>query len=183
MLCTMDAGGNESPWMKCFNKGDALFEKAEFKVALERYCNALKLLKAEGDIDQGVILNRIGKCFQMMERLDEAVEHFSKVLPLVESDPALVATTLRNLCSVHVVKCNWREARELAQRRFDITAKLGNDSEHVYSHDSLAEIAFGEKKFEEALSWCEKGLKLAKDDLARSLLLNIASLACDELEV
>jgi tetratricopeptide (TPR) repeat protein len=80
-------GSYHSPGRDAFDKGESLIKKSGYKLAIDSFKNASTLLKAEGKVaGQGFCYSRMGECYVVQDKVDEAIECFELALPLLESE-------------------------------------------------------------------------------------------------
>lgn len=155
-------------------KGDALFEKGDYKQALNSYINAENILTSQfqvPDADLAQVYNNIGRCYMAAEDVYRAAEYYQKALEirmaLFGTNHAKVADSFNNLGNCALYLGVLSQAYQYYGQSLDIRTKLFG-RQHVDVASSLNNLGYCQievKAYAKAIDFFLESLQIREDTL------------------
>jgi adenylate cyclase len=136
------------------------------QAAIDYYQRLLPLLPAG---EQAYVLCRSGEVLTLVGHYDEALERYDKALNLVESGAALtgkgcqLADLCRKIADVYERRSEYDRALEWLDKGLSHIGDEGPMIEHANIYLLWAGVSFRQRRLDETIAWCRKGLMVASE--------------------
>ncbi|MEO0966756.1 MAG: tetratricopeptide repeat protein, partial [Cyanobacteria bacterium J06639_18] len=150
---------------RLLNQGIELYQKSQFKAALQSWEQALQIYREIKDRDgEGDILGNLGNVYLSLGEYKKAIELFQQALAIFKQigDKAGVGRTLGNLGNAYYFLGEYKKAIEFHQQDLAIAKQIGDKAGVVRALGNLglAYLYLGEYK--KAIEFHQKSLAIAK---------------------
>ena len=133
--------------------------------ALEYYNLALKMHEAQIDLKHSAILyNNIGTMYRSYKNFDKALFYMQKSLDIRTqlNDRLGMAINYVNLGTIYTTMGEYKLAKENTIRSIELFETFGDTASLANAYFNLGDIGLKEKKYHEAIKWCDEAFTIAE---------------------
>ncbi len=153
--------------------GNLYSDMGNIQRAIEYYKKSIPRLKSIKSYDEiARVLNNLGDSYMQLEQWDKAIEYFSRCEDAAAKigDVNIIAWSLFNGAEAFARKGDTTEAKKMCDEAYDVLERMDDRVGIASTYRVYGIISMNERKFDDAIKYLQKSVKILKDLNVKHLL-------------
>ena len=150
---------------RLIKEGNSFYQKGQWKEALGKYTEALKVYRELGDVaGEALSLNNIGGVYYSLGQYQQALDYYKRYLEIRHriGDVAGEALSLNNIGSIYRRLGQYQEALNYCNQSLEIRRRIGDAAGEADSLNSIGIVYYRLGQYQEALNYCKRSLEIKR---------------------